>query len=81
MYGNYDSKDTFPVFDLYPGANKWDSVKLDNASSITVMEIMHIPISNYVFVCLVNTGYGTPFISALELRLLRNSTTELPLNH
>nr|XP_048319484.1 probable LRR receptor-like serine/threonine-protein kinase At1g05700 [Ziziphus jujuba var. spinosa] len=78
MYGNYDSKDTIPAFDLYLGANKWDSVKLDNASSITVMEIMHIPSSNYVFVCLLNTGYGTPFISALELRHLTNNTYRTP---
>ncbi|KAJ8638548.1 hypothetical protein MRB53_012815 [Persea americana] len=29
---------------------------------------------DYISVCLINTGKGTPFISALELRLLDNST-------
>ncbi|XP_044479467.1 putative leucine-rich repeat receptor-like serine/threonine-protein kinase At2g19230 [Mangifera indica] len=29
---------------------------------------------NYAYVCLVNTGSGTPFISALELRPVTNST-------
>ena len=78
MYGNYDSKDTLPVFDLYLGANKWDSVKLVDASMIMTMEIIHIPTSNYEFVCLLNTGNGIPFISALELRLLKNSTYRTP---
>ncbi|PON88030.1 Mitogen-activated protein kinase kinase kinase [Trema orientale] len=74
LYGNYDGKVTVPGFDLYLGANKWGTVKLDNASSVTTMEIIHIPISDYIFVCLVNTGHGTPFISALELRPMKNST-------
>ncbi|GMN27481.1 hypothetical protein TIFTF001_001674 [Ficus carica] len=74
MYGNYDGKVTVPAFDLYLGANKWGSVKLENESTITTMEIIHIPPTDYIFVCLVNTGYGTPFVSALELRPLLNST-------
>ncbi|KAF3445139.1 hypothetical protein FNV43_RR14832 [Rhamnella rubrinervis] len=78
MYENHDSKDSVPVFDLYLGANKWDSVKLENASSVTTMEIIHIPTSNHVLVYLLNTGYWTPFISALELRLLKNSTYRTP---
>ena len=74
LYGNYDGKVIVPGFDLHLGANKWSSVKLENASTVTTMEIIHIPISDYIFVCLVNTGHGTPFISALELRPLKNST-------
>ncbi|PON88028.1 Mitogen-activated protein kinase kinase kinase, partial [Trema orientale] len=72
LYGNYDGKGIVPTFDLYLGANKWDSVKLNNASSVTTVEIIHISPTDYVFVCLVNTGHGTPFISALELRPLKN---------
>lgn len=79
MYGNYDSKESLPAFDLYLGANKWDSVKLDNASSVTTMEIIHIPTSHCVFICLLNTGRGTPSISALELRLLKNATYRIPV--
>lgn len=78
LYGNYDQNGTVPIFDLYLGANKWDTVKLINESMIQYMEIVHIPYSNYIFVCLVNTGYGTPFISALELRPLENSTYRTP---
>ncbi|KAM6572231.1 hypothetical protein CsatA_016311 [Cannabis sativa] len=74
LYGNYDGKMVAPGFDLYLGANKWGSVKLDNASTTATKEIIHIPSSDYIFVCLVNTGHGTPFISALELRPLMNST-------
>lgn len=74
LYGNYDGKDSLPGFDLYIGANKWGTVKLDNASADTTMEIIHIPTMEHIFVCLVNTGNGIPFISALELRPLKNST-------
>lgn len=76
MYGNYDATNKPPQFDLYLGVNLWDSIKLDNATAIEMKEIIHIPTENHVLVCLVNTGLGTPFISALELRLLRNSSYE-----
>ncbi|KAF4381686.1 putative leucine-rich repeat receptor-like protein kinase At2g19210 [Cannabis sativa] len=74
LYGNYDGKMIVPGFDVYLGANKWGSVKLDNVSIVVSMEIIHIPKADYIFVCVVNTGHGTPFISALELRTLKNST-------
>lgn len=76
MYGNYDAANKPPQFDLYPGVNLWDSIKLDNATAIEMKEIIHIPTENHILICLVNTGLGTPFISALELRLLRNSSYE-----
>lgn len=74
MYGDYDGTDTVPEFDLYIGANKWGSVRLDDSSTRKTMEIIHIPKSDFLFVCVVNTGHGTPFVSALELRPLQNST-------
>ncbi|XP_057976107.1 senescence-induced receptor-like serine/threonine-protein kinase [Malania oleifera] len=73
MYGNYDSKGQLPQFDLHLGVNVWDSVKLENASTIVNKEIIHVLTSDSIYVCLVDTGLGTPFISALELRLLNNS--------
>ncbi|XP_057976108.1 putative leucine-rich repeat receptor-like serine/threonine-protein kinase At2g19230, partial [Malania oleifera] len=73
MYGNYDSKSQLPQFDLHLGVNVWDSVTLVNASVITTKEIIHVLTSDSIYVCLVNTGLGTPFISALELRLLNSS--------
>lgn len=72
MYGNYDGQGQVPDFDLYLGANIWDSVKLGQPSDIIYKEIIHVSSLNYIHVCLVNTGSGTPFISALELRPLGN---------
>ncbi|KAK4837273.1 hypothetical protein QYF36_004090 [Acer negundo] len=68
MYGDFDDQDNLPEFDLYVGVNKWDTVKFDNASHIVIKEIIHIPLTNEIYVCLLNTGKGTPFISTLELR-------------
>lgn len=73
LYGNYDDKDQQPEFDLHLGVNTWDTVVLDDASSITSKEIIHELSSDYIYVCLINTGFGTPFISVLELRLLNNT--------
>ncbi|EXB74618.1 hypothetical protein L484_026315 [Morus notabilis] len=70
LYGNYDNKAYLPVFDLYLGVHLWDTVNLEFAGTPVDMEIIHVPSSNYIYVCLVNTGYGVPFISALELRPL-----------
>ncbi|KAK4839748.1 hypothetical protein QYF36_024628 [Acer negundo] len=74
LYGNYDFQTKVPKFDLHLGANMWDSVILGNESTIITMEIIHSPSLNYIYVCLVNTGFGTPFISALEFRPLKNTT-------
>lgn len=74
MYGNYDAKSQPPEFDLYLGVNKWKTVKLEDAYNLTPYEIIHVLQSDYIHVCLVNTGSGTPFISALELRLLNKGS-------
>ncbi|KAK4838803.1 hypothetical protein QYF36_016524 [Acer negundo] len=68
MYGDFDDQDNLPEFDLYVGVNQWDTVKFDNASHVVVKEIIHTPLTNEIYVCLLNTGKGTPFISTLELR-------------
>lgn len=74
MYGNYDGQGTAPAFDLYMGVNKWDSVILHNESSIIIKEVIHVLPTSSIYICLVNTGFGSPFISALELRLLKNAS-------
>ncbi|XP_031268733.1 putative leucine-rich repeat receptor-like protein kinase At2g19210 [Pistacia vera] len=75
FYGNYDEKVTPPKsFDLYLGVNLWDSVVLGDVSTSIFKEIIHVSPSNYIDVCLVNTGSGTPFISSLEFRPLRSTT-------
>uniref|UniRef100_A0A7N2LNL2 Malectin-like domain-containing protein n=1 Tax=Quercus lobata TaxID=97700 RepID=A0A7N2LNL2_QUELO len=74
MYGNYDGEGKTPTFDLYLGVNRWDTVAVSDASSTIPKEIIHLSSSEDIYVCLVNTGFGTPFISVLELRPLPNDT-------
>ncbi|KAK1548943.1 hypothetical protein Q3G72_020236 [Acer saccharum] len=74
MYGNYDGQNKLPRFGLLLEADEWDTVQFKDASTIVYKEIIHVPKKNYIDVCLVNTGFGTPFISALELRTLRNGS-------
>ncbi|KAK1548924.1 hypothetical protein Q3G72_005052 [Acer saccharum] len=73
MYGNYDGQNKIPSFDLLLGTDVWDSVELADASIIIFKEIIHVSPRNYIDVCLVNDGSGTPFMSSLELRPLENS--------
>ncbi|AEE85598.1 root hair specific 16 [Arabidopsis thaliana] len=73
MYGNYDGKNALPEFDLYVNVNFWTSVKLRNASENVIKEILSFAESDTIYVCLVNKGKGTPFISALELRPMNSS--------
>ncbi|CAI0391898.1 unnamed protein product, partial [Linum tenue] len=61
LYGNYD-------------VNRWASLRFDNASHVVNKEIIHVPPLDHIYICLVNTGLGTPFISALEVRHFHNST-------
>ncbi|KAF3785101.1 Receptor-like protein kinase, partial [Nymphaea thermarum] len=68
MYGNYDGQNLLPTFDLYLGAEQWDTVKLDNASHILWTEIIAAAQSSNISVCLVKTAAVNPFISGLELR-------------
>lgn len=70
MYGNYDSKNTLPQFDLYLGVNLWDTINFTASTRVVTKELLHIPTSNVTYICLVNTGHGVPFISALELRVI-----------
>uniref|UniRef100_A0A6N2KDT3 non-specific serine/threonine protein kinase n=1 Tax=Salix viminalis TaxID=40686 RepID=A0A6N2KDT3_SALVM len=74
LYGNYDELDDVPRFDLYLGVNWWETVTLIDASDRFTTEIVHLLSSDSIDICLVNTGFGTPFISVLELRLLDDRT-------
>ncbi|KAL0739147.1 hypothetical protein Bca4012_015357 [Brassica carinata] len=73
MYGNYDGKKALPEFDLYVNVNFWSTVTFRNASENVIREILTFAESETVYVCLVNKGKGTPFISALELRPTNSS--------
>ncbi|AAG29693.1 receptor protein kinase, putative [Arabidopsis thaliana] len=74
MYGNYDSRNEIPGFDLHLGPNKWDTVELVSPLQTVSKEIIYYVLTDTIQVCLVNTGNGTPFISVLELRQLPNSS-------
>lgn len=72
LYGNYDRLDKLPEFNLHLGTDFWDLIKFPNATTTyTDREIIHIPTRNYLQVCLEDIGSGTPFISAIELRPMR----------
>lgn len=77
-YTDYDGQNIAPKFDLHLGANFWDTVGFVNVSVNTIKEIIHVSLQDYVRICLVNTGSGTPFISALEFRPLLNNTYVIP---
>ncbi|KAL3721676.1 hypothetical protein ACJRO7_034072 [Eucalyptus globulus] len=55
------------LFDLYIDVNYWATVGFPQFG---VEEIIYVPKADDIQVCLVNTGNGVPFISALELRAL-----------
>ncbi|XP_041001735.1 LRR receptor-like serine/threonine-protein kinase IOS1 [Juglans microcarpa x Juglans regia] len=77
LHGTYDGEgNNLPEFDLYLGTNMWDTVKVENSSYSIIKELIHVASRNYIHVCLVNTGLGTPFISALEFRPLNNNSYE-----
>ncbi|XP_010443735.1 PREDICTED: receptor-like protein kinase At5g59670 [Camelina sativa] len=74
VYGNYDGRDIKPVFDLYLGPNLWATIDLQRWVNGTREEILHIPTSKSLQICLVRTGTTTPAIAALELRPLRKNS-------
>ncbi|TVU49672.1 hypothetical protein EJB05_00998, partial [Eragrostis curvula] len=69
-YGNYDGLDRPPVFDLHIGVNRWATVNVTAASDKYILEAVVVSPADFLQVCLVNTGLGTPFISGLDLRPL-----------
>ena len=74
-YGNYDGLARLPIFDLYIGVNFWTMVNVTDADSAIIRDreaIVLVP-DDFVQVCLVNTGTGTPFISGLDLRPLKST--------
>ena len=72
-YGNYDNKNKFPIFDLYVGGNYIYTVDFNGVGSPKFDDVIHVPTSDIIYVCFINTGSGIPFISALELRPLDNT--------
>ncbi|KAL0875653.1 hypothetical protein Bca101_025358 [Brassica carinata] len=76
VYGNYDGLKVKPNFDLYLGPNLWATIDMQRPGNVngTAEEILHVPTSNSLQICLVKTGKTIPFISALEIRALGNNS-------
>ncbi|URD98250.1 receptor-like serine threonine-protein kinase [Musa troglodytarum] len=72
MYRNYDGKNSQIQFDLHIGVNHWKTMNISDPSAIYTAEALTLATANSTSVCLVNTGRGTPFMSSLELRPLKN---------
>jgi len=77
-YGNYDSKNQTPInFDLYIGVNYWDTVQVVETTEHMYWvnyEIIHYSVTDTIYVCLVNTGSGDPFINGLYLLFMNDSS-------
>ena len=70
---NQEYNDQLPEFKLYLGVEEWDTVKFNSSYHIFRTEIIYVTRTDEIYMCLVNTDSGTPFISALELRPIDNS--------
>uniref|UniRef100_A0ACD5U0J5 Uncharacterized protein n=1 Tax=Avena sativa TaxID=4498 RepID=A0ACD5U0J5_AVESA len=73
MYGNYDGLNRPPGFDLHVGVNYWHPVKISRPDEAKYVEVIVVVPDNFVQICLINTGAGTPFISGLSLRPLKKT--------
>ncbi|XP_011012941.1 PREDICTED: probable LRR receptor-like serine/threonine-protein kinase At1g05700 [Populus euphratica] len=73
-YGNYDSKNQTQIkFDLYLGVNYWATVQPVKDRQWHYYNIIHYSVTDTIYVCLVNTGFGVPFINGLDLRFMNDS--------
>ncbi|XP_042459745.1 putative leucine-rich repeat receptor-like serine/threonine-protein kinase At2g19230 [Zingiber officinale] len=71
FYGNYDGQ--LLSFQLHLGVNYWDRVDVTSAELAYWKETITVATDWHLSVCLVNTGTGTPFISGIDLRPLKDS--------
>ncbi|KAJ4790426.1 Leucine-rich repeat protein kinase family protein [Rhynchospora pubera] len=72
FYGNYDNLNVAPIFDIYLGVNYWVTVN-SIVDPFYFPEIIATATADYLQVCLINTGKGTPYISWLQLKELETS--------
>ncbi|CAN7067395.1 unnamed protein product [Brassica rapa subsp. trilocularis] len=69
VYENYDGLNIKPKFDLYLGPNLWSTIDFQEPEEdVRRVEMLHIPTSNSLQICLVKNGTTTPLISTLEIR-------------
>ncbi|CAN6337026.1 unnamed protein product [Urochloa humidicola] len=73
MYGNYDGLNRPPVFEVHAGVNFLSMVNASDPGARVMVEAVVVVPDDFLQVCLVNVGSGTPFISGLELRPLKRN--------
>lgn len=73
LYGNFDSNNVYPSFDISLGATHWSTIVISDAKTIEMRELIFLATSPTVSVCLSNATTGQPFISTLELRQFNGS--------
>ncbi|KAK3135035.1 hypothetical protein QOZ80_5BG0413810 [Eleusine coracana subsp. coracana] len=79
-YANYDGLNSLPVFDVHIGVNFWWTVNITIPDGVEIAEAIVVVPDDFVQVCLVNTGSGTPFISGLDLRPVIKSSLYPQMN-
>ncbi|KAF8006187.1 hypothetical protein BT93_K0481 [Corymbia citriodora subsp. variegata] len=73
LYGNFDSNNVYPNFDISLGPTYWSTIVISDASTIEVRELIFLASDPTISVCLSNATTGKPFISTLELRQFNGS--------
>ncbi|KAH9780819.1 protein kinase domain-containing protein [Citrus sinensis] len=82
-YGNYDRKNSPPVFDLQFDGNFWTTVNTSLRSyDVLSYEAIYVVKRNFTSICVAQTKPGQlPFISAIEVRSLGiNMYSQVPSN-
>ncbi|XP_042413738.1 probable LRR receptor-like serine/threonine-protein kinase At1g05700 isoform X1 [Zingiber officinale] len=73
MYGNYDGRNSRSiVFDLYLGVNLWKTINVTDPAATIRTEALAVALGESFSVCLLNTGKGTPFVSGMDVRPLKD---------
>nr|XP_043631888.1 probable LRR receptor-like serine/threonine-protein kinase At1g67720 [Erigeron canadensis] len=78
LYGNFDSNNVYPKFDISLGPTHWATVVISDANTIESQELIFLASDPMISVCLSNSTTGFPFISTLELRQFNGSVYLTP---
>ncbi|XP_068636333.1 probable LRR receptor-like serine/threonine-protein kinase At1g67720 isoform X2 [Aristolochia californica] len=73
LYGNFDNSNVFPKFDISLGSTHWWTVVISDANTLETRELIILPMSSTISICVSNATTGQPFISTLELRQFNDS--------
>lgn len=73
LYGNFDGKNVYPMFDISLGATYWSTIVISDVNTMEAREMIFLATEPTVCMCLFNATRGSPFISTLELRQFNES--------